>query len=244
MKAFWLLGVACLALTLASGNPGTPPKIGKGDGRKGAPKGILTSFWSLPKKGDAVALLVAGQTEPARARLSADTVLAGTCHDCLQYLPFSIRDAGRACSMCGCGAPNTQCVAWKPLKHNTWQETLRALPPGVGLWVIYNQAENPESGVKHLGIDRHSVLLPVEGLRGWTPERLLALVLPVGGTDAALLAGDRQLLFFVKDDWTTEREAQFEKELVRAGGRLAYPAEGDAWSHHYAYEGSRSENSP
>jgi|SRR5579871_147265 len=235
MKAFWLLATGCLALTLASGSPSTPPQSDKWGPMKGSAKGVLTSFWSLPPAGDSVALLVAGQLEPARPRLSADTVLAGTCHDCLQHLPFKIRDCGRACNICGCGVPNAQCLAWKRLKRNTWQETLRALPPGVGLWVLYNRADDPESGVKHLTIDRHRVLVPVVGLQGRTPEQLLALVLPVGGTDAALLAGGRQLLFFLQDDWTAEREARFETELAKAGGKLAYPKVDRIYFPHFAY---------
>ena len=235
MKAFWILGTACLALTLASGNPNTPPQIDKWGPMKSGPKGALTSFWSLPPTGDAVTLLTAGKLEPARARLFADTVLAGPCHDCLQHLPFKIRDCGRACSICGCGAPNTQCLAWKRLRRNTWQETLRALPPGAGLWVTYNQADDPESGVKRLVIDRHRVLLPVAGLNGRTPEQLLMLVLPVEGSDAALLAGGRQLLFFVKSDWTAEREARFEFELAKAGGKLTFPREDKSRYPYFAY---------
>ena len=184
---------------------------------------VVTTILSLPKEGSAVTLLVQGKAQPVTVTVSDDTILGGNCHDCNMMQMFKASEAAKHCKMCGCDAPNVECVAWKSLKSNSWQQLLSALPQGIALRAIYNETDKPESGLKSLIIDRHTVLLPVEGLSGQTADQLQSLVQPVGGVNAQLVADGKQLQFTLKDYWEADKAAKLVKELAKAGVKLAYP---------------------
>jgi hypothetical protein len=182
--------------------------------------GPLTALAAAPKDDGSVLLLPSGDTRPLAFTIKADTTLGGICIDCMLFQTFKASDVTGKCQECGCGSPNAVCIAWKPLKTVTWQEMLKALPPGTGLRVVYNTADKPDSGLKGLLVDRRTVLLRVSGLDMKTPEELNGLVKLFDGTKAELTAGGTQLVIRLKDDWTVEKEAKFEAALTRAGGKI------------------------
>lgn len=225
MKGFWKFGV--LGATLMMGSLGLIGAARADNADTSKVVDVITTFLSLPTDGNAVTLLVQGKAQPVIVTISDNTLLGGNCHDCGMMQKFKASEAAKHCKMCGCDAPNVECVAWKSLKGNTWQQMLNALPQGIALRAIYNEADKPASGLKSLLIDHHTVLLPVEGLSGLTADQLQALVKPVGGADAQLTADGKQLAFTLKDNWEADKAAKLVKELAKAGAKLAYPAPGE-----------------
>lgn len=224
MKTLWKVGIAGVALTVVSLSLIGPAKADGKDNAKDVTAGTLTTLWTAPKEAGPIVLLLQGKPNPVTVAVSDTTIMGGTCRDCRMLQKFKAGDAAKHCQMCGCDAPNVECVAWASLKHNTWDALLRALPLGVGLRAVYNETDKPESGLKSLLIDRHAVLLPIDGLSGQTEEQLQTLVKPFGGSKAQLINDGKQLLFTVKDEWTVETEAKFEKALAKADTKLTYPA--------------------
>lgn len=184
--------------------------------------GAVSSIWVAPKEAGTVAVIVPWQANPLTLKYAGNTVLGGICNECQMYMTFTADGTAKPCTPCGCGLPSAQCVAGKPVKPKTAEAFLAALPRGVALRVAYNTPDKPDSGVKSLLVDRHTALLPVDGLNGQTPDQLLALVKPVGGIKAELVNDGKMLMIDLKLDWTAEHEAQFEKALVKAGGKLTY----------------------
>jgi hypothetical protein len=218
MKSLGKLGLGCLALTCVVAGFGSPAKADSA--ARITASGALTTLAAPPQDEGKIALLIAGQEKPVTVTLSQDTTLGGICIDCMLYLTFKPGESTKNCAVCGCVVPNAQCIAWTKLKSATWQEMFKALPKGAALRATYNTADKPDSGVKTLLVDRRTVLLPVEGLNGQTPEQLLPLVKPFGGTKAELLAEGKQLVIHLKTDWTVEQETRFEKALEKAGGKI------------------------
>lgn len=191
------------------------------DNTKAKPAPVLT-FWSLPAAGGAITVIQQGVVEPKTIAISPDTIVAGICEDCMLPMKFKASEANKNCAVCGCVVSNAQCIAGKPVKA-TWQAMFQNLPRGVVLRPVYNTPDSAESGVKSLSVDRHSVLLPVEGLDSQSPDQLAALVKQAGGTKGELVDGGKRLTFAVKDEWTHDRQAKFEKLLAKAGGKVSQP---------------------
>jgi hypothetical protein len=185
--------------------------------------GILGSLWTVPAESGKVTLVLAGQPDPITVTVSDTTVFAGICLDCSLPLEFKPGEAGKKCNVCGCAVSNAACIVGKPVKEGTWQAMLKGLPHGVGLRPTFNIADKPESGVKKLTVDLRSVLLPVTGLDSQTPDQLLALVKPLGGTQAELIDGGKRLSVHLKSDWTVEREAKLEKVLATVNAKVVVP---------------------
>jgi hypothetical protein len=218
MKSLVKVGLGCLALTCVVAGFGSPATADTA--AKITASGALTTLAAPPTDEGKIALLIAGQEKPVTVTLSQDTTLGGICIDCLLYLTFKPGESPKNCAVCGCAVSNAQCIAWTKLKSATWQDMFKALPKGAALRAVYNTPDKPESGLKTLLVDRRTVLLPVEGLNGQTPEQLLPLVKPFGGTKAELQAEGKQLVIHLKDDWSVEKEAKFEKALEKAGGKI------------------------
>jgi len=186
---------------------------------------VLGSFWTLPKEDGKVTLVLAGETDPVTVAVSDTTIFAGICLDCSLPLEFKPGDVAKKCSVCGCAVSNAACIVGKPVKEGTWQAMIKALPRGVGLRPTFNTSGKPDSGVKKLLVDLRSVLLPVSGLDGQTPEQLLALVKPLGGNQAELIDGNKRLSIHLKSDWTAERETKLEKALAKLNAKVVVPEE-------------------
>ena len=72
-------------------------------------------------------------------------------------------------------------------------------------------------------VDLRSVFLPVSGLDGQTPDQLLALVKPLGGSQAELIDGGKHLSIKVKSDWTADREKKLEQALAKLNAKVTTP---------------------
>lgn len=201
----------------------------RADGNAGnsSAKSTLTTVWSAPSTGDAgIKLLPLDAKVPVTTAYSPATVITGHCQDCQMTQQFTVAQATSICKMCACASPNVECVSWANLKHMTVNDMLQALPLGVGIRVVYNGPGKPDSGIEHLIIDQHTVLLPVTGLTGKSGPELNSLVKPVTGQNAQLSADGTELTFTVKDWWTVKQEKKFETLLASAGGKLAYTDSG------------------
>ncbi|HLK58115.1 MAG TPA: hypothetical protein VKU00_16225 [Chthonomonadaceae bacterium] len=192
---------------------------------KGKAAGPVGTFWSLPKEQGKVSLVMAGQPDPVTVSVTNTTIFAGICLDCNLPLEFKPGEAGKNCSVCGCAVSNAACIVGKPVKEGTWQAMLKQLPHGVALRPTYNEADKPESGLKKLVVDLRTVLLPVAGLEGQTPDQLLTLVKPLGGTQAELIDNGKLLQIRLKSDWTTERAGKLEKALAKLNAKYVVPEE-------------------
>ncbi|HZO91062.1 MAG TPA: hypothetical protein VFB38_22240 [Chthonomonadaceae bacterium] len=224
MKKVGRIGLGVVSLTLvAVGFAGSVRAEDTAEKIKAT--GALTALAAPPTDENKLSLLLPGQTKPVEFTMNPDTTIGGMCEHCLLYQPFKAGEAPKKCEMCGCDKTNAICIAWRNLKNSTWQAMFRALPRGIGLRAIYKEADKPESGLKSLIADRRTVLLPVEGLAGQTPEQLLALVKPFDGTKAELLADGKQLVIHLKDDWTRDKATKFEQALAKIGAKFAYPEE-------------------
>ena len=182
----------------------------------------LAAIWSVSSKDYTATFVLPQSAAPITVKLSPDTILGGICTDCGQFQRFKVSDAAKTCKMCACGSPNVDCVAWTELKSLTWDALLESLPPGVGIYLVYNDPKNPSLGLKSLSIDRKIVLLPVTGLDNQPPAQLLALVKPIGGVKAELLGKGKYLKITLKTNWTLKREATFANDLSKVGAKVSH----------------------
>ena len=220
MNTISKLGVLCIALTAAA-----LPTISKADTVEKSANtdlGVLAAVWSVSVKDNSATFVLPESAVPVTVKLSTNTILGGICTDCGQFQPFKLSDAAKTCKKCACGSQNADCVAWTELKTPTWDALLESLPPGVGIHLVYNDANNPATGLKSLSIDRKIVLLPVVGLDSQTPAQLMALVKPVGGVKAQLLGKGKYLEITLKTNWTLKREAAFANDLSKAGAKISH----------------------
>jgi hypothetical protein len=183
-------------------------------------RGVIATFWTMPKEDGNVTLLVSGESKPTTLAIDSNLPMSGVCHDCNMMLHFKAKDAGKSCDMCSCSLSNAECIVWTKLKTNAWQGLLPGLPRGTGLHLVYQVADKPDSGLKKLDIDRKVVLLPVTGLAGVTVPQILAMVKPFGGTRVEFVAENTQVLIHLSSEWTTENEAKFEKALTTVGCKI------------------------
>ncbi len=189
-----------------------------------ADSAITGSFWNLPDAKGTVSLIIPGQAAPVNTSVSASTIFAGTCQDCMLPMEFKPDQAAKNCAVCGCAANNTTCIAGKPVKDGTWQSMLRLLPHGIGLAAIFVDPAKPESGLKKLTVNLRAVILPISGLGSYlTPDQLLALVKPIGGIRAELLDSGKLLSVTLKADYTSEKAAKLEKAISAANGKVSVP---------------------
>ena len=190
-----------------------------------AGKSKVATFWTVPKEEGKVLFLVAGQKDPITTSVAPTTIFSGICLDCNLPFEFKTTETGKNCNVCGCAVSNAACMVGKTVKGNAWQSMLKMLPHGTGLVPVYNEADKPESGLKKLAITLRSVLLPVSGMESQTPDQLLALVKPLGGTKVELLDGSKLLSISLKSDWTVERETKLEKALEKLNAKVVLPEE-------------------
>src|SRR5579871_2096128 len=216
------------ALTLAAMAMGMMSPVRADDGGAAKAAGKIAAFWAFPSDAGKVTLVFAGQADPITVDVNDATVFAGICQDCSLPLEFKPAEAGKKCNVCGCAVSNASCIVGKPVKEGTWQAMLKQLPHGVGLRPTFNDPDKPESGVKKLVVDLRSVLLPVVGLDGQMPDQLLALVKPLGGSQAELIDGGKRLSILLKSDWTADREGKLEKALSKLNAKVAVPEESKA----------------
>ena len=223
MKTRTLFG--SIALLLAAMTVGMSSPVRANDAGTAKASSILGSFWAVPKEEGKLTLVLAGQPEPVTVAVSDKTQFSGICLDCNLPLEFKSGEAGKKCMVCGCVVSNAACIVGKPVKEGTWQGMIKGLPHGVGLRPTYNTADKPESGLSKLAVDLRSVLLPVSGLDSQTPDQLLALVKPLGGTQAELIDGGKRLSIHLKSDWTAERAGKLEKALAKLNAKVVVPEE-------------------
>ena len=222
MKRIFKTGTIFLAITLATLTIVGGANANDKENEKAKTAGAVTTLQGINDEKGTVTLLPQGKSEPILLQVSPTTVLGGVCHDCHLFQVFKASEPAKICDTCLCDKTNVECIAWKPVKPKTWQAMLRALPPGIALRVIYHEANKPETGLKTLTVDHRTVLLPVEGLGNKTADQLLDLVKPIGGINAEMLGGGKQLLIDLKEDWTLEREARLEKALTDAGAKVTF----------------------
>jgi hypothetical protein len=184
----------------------------------------LATYWTIPKEDGKVTLVLAGQPEPATVAIADSSLFAGICQDCSLPFEFKPAEAGKGCNVCGCAVSNASCLVGKPIKGG-WQTMLKALPHGTALWITFNDPDKPESGVKKMAVDLKSVLVPVTGLDGQTPDQVLALVKPLGATQAELIDSGKLLSVKLKDNWTADRSSKLEKALAKINAKFTLPEE-------------------
>lgn len=218
-----IAGMLALATFACIGSVGTDITARADDASKVT--GPVTAFWTLPKEDGKVTIIVPGQKDPVTTSVTNTTVIAGLCLDCNLWLEFKSPEAAKNCAVCGCAVSNAACIVGKPVKGNTWQAMLKQLPHGTGLVPTYNEANKPESGLKKLTVTLRAVMLPVSGLEGQTPDQLLAMVKPLGGTKAELLDNSKLLSITLKSDWNFERATKLEKAIEKANGKVVAPEE-------------------
>lgn len=231
MKVMRTTGIFTLALAvLGLGATGTLLTVGavgtaRADDAAAKSAGQATAFWSVGKEDGKLSLVVPGQKDPVVTSIAATTVFSGICLDCNLPFEFKSTETGKNCSVCGCAVSNAACMVGKTVKGNAWQSMLKMLPAGTGLVPTYNEAGKPESGIKKLAITLRAVVLPVSGLDGQTPDQLLALVKPLGGTKAELLDGGKLLSVTLKSDWTEERAMKLQKAIEKLNGKVVVAQE-------------------
>lgn len=208
---------ACIQYASVAWASGGPPSSGKP-----VRTAALTTLTASSPEG-ILTLLPLDQSKTITAALSPATKITGTCQDCKQQQTFLDSEPTKICTTCSCGSPNVECVAWASLKADTIANLISALPLGVGLRVSFTEPGKPESGIEHLTIDRHTVLVPVVGLATYTPDQLLALLKPLSVSDPKLAAGGTELTFTVKDWWTVKQATKLGSLLTAAGAHLNYP---------------------
>ncbi len=213
MASAYIIGVLCLAMCVVVS---AEVKV------KGNAPAAVYSFWTMSKQPGAITLLALGSDTPKTLEISPTTLIDGVCEDCILPMKFKAADANKSCAVCGCNVSNAQCIAGKPVKP-TWEAMFQGMPRGETLRLFFSVADNPDSGLKTVYIDRTSVFLPVEGLSGHTPEQILALVKQIGGSKAELVDEGKRLRFTVKEGWTHETLAKFEKILAKVGAKLSRP---------------------
>ncbi|HLJ54237.1 MAG TPA: hypothetical protein VKT77_04305 [Chthonomonadaceae bacterium] len=218
----WVGYTAVLAAALAM-SVGSQARAADGGAK---PAATLGSYWTMPQEEGKVTLILAGSADPVTTSVSDSTLFAGICLDCSLPLEFKPADVPKKCLVCGCAVSNAACIVGKPVKEGTWQAMIKALPHGVGLRPTFNTADKPESGIKKLTVDLRSVLLPVSGLDGQTPDQLLAIVKPFGGSQAELVDGGKRLSIHLKSDWTADRESKLEKALAKINAQVVVPEAG------------------
>ena len=218
MKTFKWTGSMALAIAILALGTNAPARAADGDAAK--PSGVIGSFWTLPKEPGKVTLVLAGQAEPVTLNVTENTIFSGICLDCNLPFEFKPDQVGKKCMVCGCAVSNAACMVGKPVKEGTWQAMVKALPRGVALRPKFNTADKPESGISRLAVDLRTVLLPVSGLDSATPDQLLALVKPLGGSQAELIDGGKRLSVRLKSDWNFEKEAKLEKALAKLNGKV------------------------
>lgn len=219
-KFFGFLGLALAVIA-----PGAIAPLRADEAGAAKTAGKVVAFWATPKEAGKLELVVPGQKDPVTTTVGDATIFAGICLDCNLPLEFKPGEAAKNCAVCGCAVSNAACIVGKPVKSNTWQAMLKQLPHGTGLVPVYNEADKPESGLKKLTVTLRSLLLPVSGLDGQTPDQLLALVKPLGGTKAELLDGGKLLAVSMKSDWTAERATKLEKALEKINAKVVAPEE-------------------
>jgi hypothetical protein len=220
-KRFGIVGLALAALALGAVAP-----LRADDAAK--PAGKVVSFWTTSKEAGKLELMTPGQKDPVTTTVSDATVFAGICLDCNLPLEFKTGETSKNCAVCGCAVSNAACIVGHAVKTNTWQAMLKALPAGTGLVPVYNEADKPESGLKKLTVTLRALLLPVTGLDSQSPDQLLALVKPLGGTKAELLDGGKLLSVSLKSDWTAERADKLTKALEKINAKIVAPEEAKA----------------
>jgi hypothetical protein len=216
-KLFAYATLVLAAMTVGMSSPVL--SAGAGKARSGS---ILGSFWALPKEG-AIAMVLAGHPKPITTAITDATILGGICLNCRGKMEFTMREARMHCFVCDCTVINAGCIVAnerKYVKEGSWQATIEALPRGVGLHPTFNTPDKPESGLKKLIVDRRSVLLPISGLDGKTPDQILALVEPLGAIKAKMIDGGKRLWLQLNSDWTTEREGTLEKALAKINAKV------------------------
>ncbi len=221
MKTWKLFGMLLLAGTVIGMNSqARADDQGSADANR-----HLASLWILPKEEGKLTLVLTGQSEPVTVAVSEATVFGGICQDCQMHMEFKANESGKKCSVCGCDVTNAACIVGKPVKTPNWQGMLKGLPRGTGFQVEFNDPQKPDSGVKKLIVNLRTVLLPVTGLDNQTPDQLLALVKPLGGTEAELIDGGKRLSIHLKSDWTAAREDKLEKALTGLNAKILQPEE-------------------
>ncbi len=186
----------------------------------------VSTIFTAPKEGSTtVSLLIAGGSKAVDATVNDNATMGGICRHCGMPLRFKPANAGKVCDMCPCGDPMTECIAWIKLKHNDWQEMLRALPAGTGLQVAFKTAGNPASGISRLIVDRRVVLLPIESKTDPSDSQILKWAKPLGGTKVNLLNGGKQVEITLKSDWTGQKEAKLAKDLNSLGIQIAFKSD-------------------
>src|SRR5579862_2099306 len=173
--------------------------------RAGGAAVVTASFWELPKDAGKLTLVIPGQAAPVITSVSDTTIFGGICLDCMLPLEFKAMQSGKNCSVCGCSASNASCIVGKPMKDGTWQAMMKGLPHGVGLVPTFVDPAKPESGLVKLVINLRSVVLPVSGLDGQTPDQLLGLTKAIGGTKAELLDSGKILSITLKTDYNADK---------------------------------------
>ncbi len=194
-------------------------------GEKAKAPTVFTSFWSLPKQGDTVVLVVAGSAEPVTFNTSADTGFGGVCIHCMLNQPFKFKEFKFTCGVCGCTKTNAECIAWKDLKKNTMDEVMNVFPVGLAMKATFNTPGDPKSGLKSLWVDRRTVLLSVEGLDGKTPADLATIAKAVGGGKAEAIDGGKKLIITLKADYDGDLPVKLVKAIEKAGVKILRPTE-------------------
>lgn len=185
------------------------------------PGTVTASVWLLPKKGETVLLVTLDKSGPIKTTVRADTQIEGICMHCDIKMQCRAADLEKKCGTCPCGFSNFACLAARAPSANTWQAMLEALPQGTQLRVEYADPEQPNNGIRRLVVDRHAVLLPVEGLSGATPQQLQDLRKCVGAARIELNPHCDRLQLSLKANWTTDKVARLEKALATLDARIA-----------------------
>ncbi len=77
---------------------------------------------------------------------------------------------------------------------------------------------------KRLVVDRHKALFSVIGMATIATEDLLKIGKSVGATDVERSEDGKRLQLTLKEDWTADREARWERALSKVGAKVVSSA--------------------
>jgi hypothetical protein len=221
----WLSKIKCCFISLGFAGCTTLCAMSTGarEETERKPVEISASLWKLPKERGTLLLTTFRQSAPVQTVLTSETQVEGVCIHCNIEFKYRTDDLGKRCAVCPCGFSNAQCLTGKASSAKSWTTLLQDLPRGTRLRIEYTTPEKPGDGLKRMVVDRHGVLLPVEGLMGSTPEQRKALGKSVGAIRTEWNEDEKRLQITLKDNWTTEKESRLEKALAKLGARVVSP---------------------
>lgn len=204
------------AFASLSASPASPARETKTESAE-----VVTSIWNVQKTDDVVELQTLKQSVAVKTKLGTDTLIEGICLHCQIVIKCRAHELSKKCPVCPCELSNAQCLTGKS-DINSLTTLLKALPTGTALRVEYFDTSKPEMGVRRLVVDRHKALFAVIGMITIATQDLLKIGKSVGATDVERSEDGKRLQLTLKEDWTVDREARWERALSKVGAKVVF----------------------